>query len=321
MEFNIGAMKAEAMRKAFGIDIEKGRTGVYEDNAENRRLNRVGQSYGHKKEEEQKTSAATMESAAQGASDEALKRASQDPKAPADVKAAAKKELENRSGAKKEDAGVNSFDENQNFTKEEQKVFKNVLRHNLDEDSENIIHEFVEKQLSENPSSEEVDKAYFDVCSRLKDYVMKDFYSGDIDFTDPKTMKKLERKMTWIEVAEDNMESAAKKLGKEYQPIFSYEKRWKYTDKESENFPWKELVSSHKGDWKSFDKEVDDILNKKIEAVGERLNKFASKSPSAFKDRIDNSLAEIWMLNQIRNYPLSGFIPRWVINEMNNKNE
>lgn len=117
--FNIGAMKAEALRKAFDVDIEKGRTGVYEDNAENRRLNRVGQSYGHKKEEEQKTvktskkteqeqktSAATMESAAQGASDEALKRASQDPKAPEDVKAAAKKELENRSGAKKEEKGA-----------------------------------------------------------------------------------------------------------------------------------------------------------------------------------------------------------------------
>ena len=138
MEFNIGAMKAEAMRKAFGIDIEKGRTGVYEDNAENRRLNRVGQSYGKKAEEKQptakqpkkgeeevevketikteqekKTSTATMDSAAQGASDEALKRASQDPKAPADVKAAAKKELENRGGGKqggekKGNGGINS---------------------------------------------------------------------------------------------------------------------------------------------------------------------------------------------------------------------
>jgi len=138
MEFNIGAMKAEAMRKAFGIDIEKGRTGVYEDNAENRRLNRVGQSYGKKAEEKQstakqpkkgeeevevketvkteqekKTSTATMDSAAQGASDEALKRASQDPKAPADVKAAAKKELENRGGGKeggekKGNSGINS---------------------------------------------------------------------------------------------------------------------------------------------------------------------------------------------------------------------
>ncbi len=122
-EFNIGRMKAEAMAKSFGVDIEKGRHGIYADNAENRRLNRVGQEYGHKAEEKQtaskqpkqgeqteqqkKTSAASMESAAQGASDEALKRASQDPKAPEDVKAAAKKELANRGGSedKKEGKG------------------------------------------------------------------------------------------------------------------------------------------------------------------------------------------------------------------------
>ena len=139
-EFNIGQMKAEAIAKAFGIDIEKGRHGVYEDNAENRRLNRVGQEYGKKAEEKQtaskqpkqgepteqqkKTSTATMESAAQGASDEALKRASQDPKAPEDVKAAAKKELANRgSGEGKEDAakdggkGKKSADENKQESK------------------------------------------------------------------------------------------------------------------------------------------------------------------------------------------------------------
>lgn len=139
-EFNIGQMKAEAIAKAFGVDIEKGRHGVYEDNAENRRLNRVGQEYGKKAEEKQtaskqpkqgepteqqkKTSAATMESAAQGASDEALKRASQDPKAPEDVKAAAKKELANRgSGEEKEDAakdggeGKKSADEKKSESK------------------------------------------------------------------------------------------------------------------------------------------------------------------------------------------------------------
>lgn len=122
-EFNIGRMKAEAMAKSFGVDIEKGRHGIYADNAENRRLNRVGQEYGHKAEEKQtaskqpkqgeqtepqkKTSAASMESAAQGASDEALKRASQDPKAAPEVKAAAKKELANRGGSedKKEGKG------------------------------------------------------------------------------------------------------------------------------------------------------------------------------------------------------------------------
>lgn len=102
MEFNIGAMKAEAIRKAFGIDIEKGRTGVYEDNAENRRLNRVGQSYGHKKQEEVRSGKkvgvqeTSMAKHAEGASDEALKRALADEKAPEYVKDAAKKELANR---------------------------------------------------------------------------------------------------------------------------------------------------------------------------------------------------------------------------------
>ncbi len=139
--FNIGAMKAEALRKAFDVDIEKGRTGVYEDNAENRRLNRVGQSYGHKKEEEQKvvktskkteqeqkTSAATMESAAQGASDEALKRASQDPKAPADVKAAAKKELENRGG--KEEGADKQGESKKASLSVNKEVFKDYKRLN-----------------------------------------------------------------------------------------------------------------------------------------------------------------------------------------------
>ena len=173
MEFSIGAMKAEAMRKAFDIDIEKGRTGVYEDNAKNRRLNRVGQSYGHKKEEEQKTvktskkteqeqktSAATMESAAQGASDEALKRASQDPKAPADVKAAAKKELENRGGGEKKEEKktpyqkksetksgeeiFNSFDEKKQ--KELLKIFKDETAQSGYEGDEavEVISEYLE---------------------------------------------------------------------------------------------------------------------------------------------------------------------------------
>lgn len=108
-EFNIGAMKAEAMRKAFGIDLEKGRTGVYEDNAENRRLNRVGQPYGHKKQEEAPTGgkggaaeATPVAKHAEGASDEALKRAAADPKAAPEVKAAAEAEMKKRgSGGEK----------------------------------------------------------------------------------------------------------------------------------------------------------------------------------------------------------------------------
>lgn len=144
-EFNIGQMKAEAIAKAFSVDIEKGRHGVYEDNAENRRLNRVGQEYGKKAEEKQtaskqpkqgepteqqkKTSAATMESAAQGASDEALKRASQDPKAPEDVKAAAKKELANRgSGEDKKEGKGEVSEKDANDLRRIEKQLKNLER-------------------------------------------------------------------------------------------------------------------------------------------------------------------------------------------------
>ena len=141
-EFNIGQMKAEAIAKAFGVDIEKGRHGVYEDNAENRRLNRVGQEYGKKAEEKQtaskqpkqgepteqqkKTSAATMESAAQGASDEALKRASQDPKAPEDVKAAAKKELANRGSGEEKEGAAKDGGEGKKSADEKKSESKNI---------------------------------------------------------------------------------------------------------------------------------------------------------------------------------------------------
>ena len=115
MDFNIGRMKAEAMAKAFGVEIEKGRVGVYEDNAENRRLNRVGQAYGHKKQEEapkgKQSSAQGQQGAgdigkqAAAASDGALKRAAADPKAAPEVKAAAKKELVNRGDGKEKEEG------------------------------------------------------------------------------------------------------------------------------------------------------------------------------------------------------------------------
>lgn len=39
----------ENIAKSFDIDIEKARSGVYQDNPENRRLNRVGQKYGETK--------------------------------------------------------------------------------------------------------------------------------------------------------------------------------------------------------------------------------------------------------------------------------
>lgn len=44
---------ARNIMQQFGTDIEKARSGVYADTAENRKLNRVGQKYGGKKQEEE----------------------------------------------------------------------------------------------------------------------------------------------------------------------------------------------------------------------------------------------------------------------------
>jgi hypothetical protein len=103
-----------------GDNVEKARHGVYGDTAQNRRLNRVGQEYGSKKKEEapsgKKQSSEKKEDggsnklsqSAAKASDKALERASKDPKASAEVKASAKKEMENRKASGESKKGVNS---------------------------------------------------------------------------------------------------------------------------------------------------------------------------------------------------------------------
>lgn len=103
-----------------GDNVEKARHGVYGDTAQNRKLNRVGQEYGSKKKEEapsdkKQSSEKTEDSgsnklsqSAAKASDKALERASKDPKASAEVKASAKKEMENRKTSGESKKGVNS---------------------------------------------------------------------------------------------------------------------------------------------------------------------------------------------------------------------
>lgn len=91
--------------KSFENDIEKARSGIYSDNALNRKLNRVGQKYGSEKKGEdpaQKTSkqddnyASKVERYASGAKTENLKRAAADENAATEVRDAAKKELSKR---------------------------------------------------------------------------------------------------------------------------------------------------------------------------------------------------------------------------------
>lgn len=103
-----------------GDNVEKARHGVYGDTAQNRRLNRVGQEYGSKKKEEapsgkkqssekeEDSGSNKLSQSAAKASDKALERASKDPKASAEVKASAKKEMENRKSSGESKKGVNS---------------------------------------------------------------------------------------------------------------------------------------------------------------------------------------------------------------------
>ena len=202
MEFNIGAMRAEAIRKAFGIDIEKGRTGVYEDNAENRRLNRVGQPYGHKKQEEEPAGdkrGAVAETTpvakhAEGASDEALKRAAADPKAAPEVKAAAEAEMkkrgiqqderEFRGGVKKDEGGKfkspSSSDEERKLNKEFQHHFRRITRRGNTTDDWDAFREF----FSDNSSNT---NAYYDLdkMQRFRDFVKnkeKEGISLDLEY-------------------------------------------------------------------------------------------------------------------------------------------
>lgn len=108
--------------KNINESFEKARHGFYSDTAENRRLNRVGQEYGSKKKEEalsgkRQSSEKTenggsnkLSQSAAKASDKALERALQDPKASAEVKAAAEAEIKKRSDSKqKKDVDVSDL--------------------------------------------------------------------------------------------------------------------------------------------------------------------------------------------------------------------
>ena len=117
-------------------EMQKARVGVYSDTAENRRLNRVGQTYGHKKQEEMpKGKVSTkkedepsdkkgasekqdMSGHAAKASDGALKRAAADEKAPEDVRNAAKEELKKRDDSEIEKLKNKLFNEGDNVYNE-----------------------------------------------------------------------------------------------------------------------------------------------------------------------------------------------------------
>lgn len=115
-------------------DIEKAAHGIYADNAKNRRLNRVGQEYGHAAEQKEPTnkqpknqeeSGGSLQVHAAKASDEALKRAAADEKADKSVREAAKAELAKRNGGKIDEGKVDFS--NRDFSKmSDEEMKKNI---------------------------------------------------------------------------------------------------------------------------------------------------------------------------------------------------
>lgn len=120
--FNLGDLKRNQILKGFQDDIEKARHGVYADNAQNRRLQRVGQEYGkaaQKKEETGEQSSASEEGVslqnhARSASEEALKKVANDPTADSQIRKVATQELERRgiNIRSKNKAGTSSLRDN-----------------------------------------------------------------------------------------------------------------------------------------------------------------------------------------------------------------
>ena len=164
-------------------EIEKGRHGVYEDNAENRRKNRVGQEYGHAAQQKelsgkQHGAAKTIDDHASAASDGALKRAAADEKAKPEVREAAKKELAKREAHQKELAkhSVNKKSDNNSSgssdngsVKEKPSSAKKKFIRDAEENGGNMwIDRFMEK--NEKHFSEVLKKHGFDSWDDFQKY-------------------------------------------------------------------------------------------------------------------------------------------------------
>ena len=104
------SFKTDLEKSENGSDIEKARSGVYADTAENRKLNRVGQQYGSKKQEDEPNGEQsskqeenkTLSEYAKETNDETFKKVIANKKASEELKNEAKKELERRNSESNE---------------------------------------------------------------------------------------------------------------------------------------------------------------------------------------------------------------------------
>lgn len=145
---------AENISKAFDSDIEKARSGVYADNAQNRKLNRVGQRYGSEKKDEepsQKTPkkddnyASKVEGYASGAKTESLKRAAADENAAPEVRDAAKKELSKRGESESTSTDVKAKKTPAQVKAEKAK--RSFIREFMEDGSDKYMDEFIDDNV------------------------------------------------------------------------------------------------------------------------------------------------------------------------------
>lgn len=154
-------------------EIEKGRHGIYEDNAENRRKNRVGQEYGHATQQKELSGKQHVAAKPDGkesisnqaawASDDALKRAAADEKANPEVREAAKKELAKREAHQKELEKRNGVESNSNLSTKDSKEIKQIDKKlkNLDYQMKQTIKER-DADESYTPSDDPDDFDYYE---------------------------------------------------------------------------------------------------------------------------------------------------------------
>lgn len=132
-----------------GIEIQKARNGVYSDNAINRKLNRVGQQYGGKKQSEQESGGngnpkgedePNHAEHAKKASTEALKRAAEDENADEKVRNAAKEELKKRGIEKKEEKS----EEDKESERNKQRFVRDIIKNGAGKSTDDFMEENIE---------------------------------------------------------------------------------------------------------------------------------------------------------------------------------
>ena len=262
-------------------ELEKARSGVYEDTAKNRRLNRVGQQYGSKKQEDEPRGESSrkekqdVSSYAKNASEGALKRAAADEKAPEDVRNAAKKELEKRGKNGDDKKWKSVFDKMKrvdgNFTEEMYDDLAELAqKHGVDYDEEG------EESLKKLPIKEveKIVNGYSNGSGEenfngLKKYNFSTSESGYVGEIDGKNVNLSENEKGWIAYF-DNGESTL--------PSKTKEEAYKKAKK----------IISESGKESSGDIKKRFIKGIKNGNPPENLNEVMEDNKSYFKDILDD---------------------------------